>query len=106
MFMLSLLQFGTQQTYSNLITTFSVLGPLHFTETEGVYISSLFWTFLCFGRLAGRSLERNMVLEIDLDFKNKIYLWHFGLVILEHLMSTNFTIIAFNSILQMSTQSM
>jgi len=57
MFMLSLLQFGTQQTYSNLITTFSVLGPLHLTETEGVYISSLFWTLLCFGRLAGRFAE-------------------------------------------------
>ncbi|KAF6031264.1 hypothetical protein EB796_010500 [Bugula neritina] len=70
MFMLSLLQFGTQQTYSNLITTFSVLGPLHLTETKGVYISSLFWTLLCFGRLAGiwiaKYLSAFQILLIDI----------------------------------------
>jgi len=66
MFMLSLVQFGSQQTYSNMITTFSVVGPLHFTETEGVYISSLFWAFLCFGRLAGRFAETHFISYVSL----------------------------------------
>ncbi|KAF6031260.1 hypothetical protein EB796_010496 [Bugula neritina] len=54
MFMVSLLQFGTQQTY----------------KTKGVYISSLFWTFLCFGRLAGiwiaKYLSSFQILLIDI----------------------------------------
>ena len=53
MFLQCLIYFGTQDTYSNLLTTFSVLGPLGMTKTQGVYLTSLFWASMCFGRLNG-----------------------------------------------------
>jgi len=48
-----LIYFGTQDTYSNLLTTYAVLGPLELTKTKGVYLTSLFWASMCFGRLNG-----------------------------------------------------
>lgn len=53
MFLQCLLYFGIQDTYSNLLTTFAVLGPLQFTKAKGVYLTSLFWASMCFGRLNG-----------------------------------------------------
>lgn len=53
-FMQCLIYFGTQDTYSNLLTTYAVLGPLELTKTKGVYLTSLFWASMCFGRLNGK----------------------------------------------------
>ncbi|XP_067944216.1 sodium-dependent glucose transporter 1A-like isoform X2 [Watersipora subatra] len=53
LFLQCLLYFGIQDTYSNLLTTFSVLGPLSMTKPRGVYLTSLFWASMCIGRING-----------------------------------------------------
>ena len=53
LFGVCLLFFGTQDVYSNLLTTFVVLGPLHLGKSQGVYLTSLFWSCMCFGRVNG-----------------------------------------------------
>jgi len=53
-FLLSFLLFATQQSYSNLLTTFAVYSSLHFDESQAVYLSSVFWTAICIGRLISK----------------------------------------------------
>lgn len=60
MFFQCLLYFGIQDTYSNLLTTFAVLGPLHLSKPKGVYLTSLFWASMCIGRLSGTSCHWNI----------------------------------------------
>jgi len=54
-FLLCLFYFGIQDSYSHLVTSFAILGPLKFSTSQGVYISSLFWSSMCFGRLNGKT---------------------------------------------------
>lgn len=58
LFMQSFLYFGILDAYSNLITSFAVLGPLHLSKTEGVYLASLFWGSNCIGRFIGKYLSK------------------------------------------------
>lgn len=55
LFLQSILYFGIQDAYGNLLATFAVLGPLDLTKTTGVYLTSLFWTSMCVGRLNGKN---------------------------------------------------
>lgn len=75
MFMQCLLYFGIQDTYSNLLTTFAVLGPLEFTKAQGVYLTSIFWGSMCFGRLNGESISyvcfQNLVFTKCQQFTNE-----------------------------------
>ena len=45
--------YGMTDMFNNLLTMFAVLGPLHLSKTEGVYLTSAFWAAMCFGRLNG-----------------------------------------------------
>jgi len=60
-FLLSFLLFATQQSYSNLLTTFAVYSSLHFDESQAVYLSSVFWTAMCIGRLIGK-FQKTLIL--------------------------------------------
>lgn len=54
LFIQCLMYFGIQDTYSNLLTTFAVLGPLKLSKAKGVYLTSIFWASMAFGRLNGK----------------------------------------------------
>jgi len=58
-FLVSFLLFATQQSYSNILTTFAVYSSLHFDESQAVYLSTVFWTAICIGRLIGKFREKN-----------------------------------------------
>ena len=45
---------GVQHAYGNMLMTFAVLGPLAMTQREGIYLTVVFGTSMCFGNLNGK----------------------------------------------------
>lgn len=48
------ISYGIQDAFGNLLTTFSVLGPVHFLKTTGVALTALYWTSSSVGRFTGQ----------------------------------------------------
>jgi len=70
-FLLSFLFFATQQSYSNLVTTFAVYSSLHFDKSQAVYLSSVFWTAMCIGRLIGKF--RKTLIELHNSYSSFLF---------------------------------
>ena len=61
---------GIQHAYGNMLMTFAVLGPLAMTRREGIYLTVVFGTSMCFGNLNGKKPTSTFkkILEISAFF--------------------------------------